>query len=123
MMRHVRHSRIVELYGLVNSSTAQCIVMEYLEQGSLSAYIKGNDAISWDKKIGICLDTALGISYLHKVRIIHRDLKCSNVVLDKHLRAKICDFGMAVARTDTTTMIETHQQGTVQYMVTGSINL
>ncbi|KAK1301667.1 Cysteine-rich receptor-like protein kinase 2 [Acorus calamus] len=77
------------------------VVYEYLPNKSLDRFIfddeKGKE-LDWEKRFKIIVGTARGIAYLHenpKARIIHRDIKESNVLLDAKLQAKIADFGLA----------------------------
>lgn len=95
IMRRLSHSRIVQCFGMAISNETPCmLVMEYLEKGSLWNYILNNPKEeNWSCRRAIALDIAEGMHYLHRLRIIHRDLKSSNVVLDASLRAKVTDFG------------------------------
>lgn len=60
---------------------------------------KGNFNIDWPKRMGMCLDVANGLHYLHafaEPRIIHRNIKANNILLNENFQAKIADFGLAL---------------------------
>jgi len=73
--------------------------------------------VDWRMRKNICLGVARGLTYLHEdvqPRIIHRDIKAPNILLDKHFNAKIADFGLARLFPDTNTHISTfHIAGTM----------
>lgn len=69
-------------------------MMEFCSNGSLATYIEKNRGkISWQTKLEILIQVAKGMRFLHSKNVIHRDLKCDNVLLDQHMTAKITDFG------------------------------
>jgi serine/threonine protein kinase len=76
----------------------------------------GVDISFWPTRFNICLGIAHGLFYLHEIaqpRIIHRDIKASNILLDKRLQPKIADFGLALLFPDDKTHISTlHVAGT-----------
>lgn len=72
--------------------------------------------LDWSARKNICLGIARGLAYLHEnsnLRIVHRDIKTSNVLLDKDFNAKISDFGLAKLNNDDNTHISTRIAGTV----------
>ena len=72
--------------------------------------------LDWPTRYDICLGVARGLAYLHeesRVRIVHRDVKASNILLDYHLNPKISDFGLAKLYDDTKTHISTRVAGTM----------
>lgn len=77
---------------------------------------KGSLQLDWPSRFGICLGTARALSYLHEessVRIVHRDVKASNILLDGDLNPKISDFGLAKLYDDKKTHISTRIAGTM----------
>jgi serine/threonine protein kinase len=72
--------------------------------------------LDWPTRQKICLGVAKGLMYLHEesiIKIVHRDIKTSNVLLDKELNAKISDFGLAKLNEDDDTHISTRIAGTM----------
>jgi hypothetical protein len=72
------------------------IVTELLSLGSLEVVLHDRTRdLTWQTRASIALQVALGMEHLHKRRVMHRDLKSANIVLDETLKAKVCDFGLA----------------------------
>jgi serine/threonine protein kinase len=72
--------------------------------------------LDWQKRAAICIGTASGLAFLHEEaqpRIVHRDIKASNILLDKKLLPKIGDFGLAKLFPDAITHISTRVAGTM----------
>ncbi|KAG9449844.1 hypothetical protein H6P81_009809 [Aristolochia fimbriata] len=118
----VEHKNLVRLLGCNCSGPESLLVYEFLPNKSLDCFIfdaeKGK-ALSWDKRFEIIIGTVEGLAYLHensKVRIIHRDIKASNILLDSKLRAKIADFGLARSFQEDKSHISTAIAGTLGYM-------
>jgi serine/threonine protein kinase len=108
----------VGCFGIFDHKDNQCVVMELMDLGSLQDFIFEKPCLEgWLKREDIALDICTGMDYLHRLNVIHRDLKPGNVVLDEFLRAKITDFGLAVVKNTAVTSIKGTEMGTVQYMV------
>jgi serine/threonine protein kinase len=72
--------------------------------------------LNWSTRYKICLGIARGLAYLHEessIRIVHRDIKASNVLLDATLNPKISDFGLAKLYDDKKTHVSTKVAGTL----------
>lgn len=72
--------------------------------------------LEWPRRMKICLDIAKGLAYLHeesRLKIVHRDIKATNILLDKDLNAKISDFGLAKLDEQENTHISTRIAGTM----------
>ena len=118
IMRRLAHPRIVSCFGVFENEGNHCMVMELMEGGSLQGYISDNPCPEgWLTRNNIAIDICQGMSYLHKLNVIHRDLKPGNVVLDSYGRGKITDFGLSVTKATAVTSIKAQEMGTVQYMV------
>ena len=118
IMRRLAHPRIVSCFGVFENEGNHCMVMELMEGGSLQGYIAGQPCPdNWVMRYNVALDICHGMSYLHKLNVVHRDLKPGNVCLDKFGRGKITDFGLSVVKNTAVTSIKGQEMGTVQYMV------
>ncbi|CAI0426614.1 unnamed protein product, partial [Linum tenue] len=100
LLSRIRHQNLVCLEGFCYESKQQILVYEYLPGGSLADYLYGIQkvSLSWIRRLKIAVDAAKGLEYLHNgsdPRIIHRDVKCSNILLDKDMNARVCDFGLS----------------------------
>ncbi|WP_432214592.1 protein kinase domain-containing protein, partial [Salmonella enterica] len=75
--------------------------------------------MNWPTRFRICIGIARGLAFLHdesRLKIVHRDIKATNVLLDSDLNAKISDFGLARLNEDENTHISTKVAGTIGYM-------
>ncbi|KAI9079175.1 hypothetical protein K1719_038901 [Acacia pycnantha] len=97
----LQHRNLVKLLGCCTQGDDKMLVYEYMPNGSLDCFIfddtKGK-VLNWSRRFLIICEIARGLVYLHqdsRLRIIHRDLKASNILLDDKLNPKISDFGIA----------------------------
>ncbi|CAO2193463.1 unnamed protein product [Urochloa humidicola] len=101
LLLKVQHRNLVSLLGCCASSGHKMLVYPYFPNGSLDHILfnrKRSVELDWPKRYQIVIGLARGLLYLHEespVKIIHRDIKASNVLLDDQLNPKIADFGMA----------------------------
>ncbi|XP_060967118.1 probable LRR receptor-like serine/threonine-protein kinase At1g56140 isoform X1 [Cannabis sativa] len=118
----VQHRNLVKLYGCCIEGDKRLLVYEYLENKSLDQALYGNQSLNlnWSTRFDICLGIARGLAYLHeesRVRIVHRDVKSSNILLDSNFTPKISDFGLAKLYEDQKTHISTAGvAGTIGYL-------
>ncbi|KAI8539527.1 hypothetical protein RHMOL_Rhmol09G0189700 [Rhododendron molle] len=117
----VQHRNLVKLYGCCIEGNKRLIVYEYLENKSLDQALFGKTSLflNWPIRFDICLGVARGLAYLHvesRLRIVHRDVKASNILLDSNLNPKVSDFGLAKLFDDKKTHISTRVAGTFGYL-------
>lgn len=98
IMAQYRHPNIVQLYGICLEQPYS-MIMEFLVNGSLFYWLHSSKRLEWPKKYKIAKDVAVGLAFLHKQSIIHRDIKSLNVLLDQQLNAKLSDYGLAKIKT------------------------
>ncbi|XXG73672.1 hypothetical protein AAC387_Pa07g2548 [Persea americana] len=119
----IQHRNLVVLLGCCVQRGEKALVYEYLPNKSLDNFLfdKNKSAsLDWPKRFEIIMGVAKGLLYLHEeapVRIIHRDIKASNILLDDHLNPKISDFGLArLFPNDHTHVTASRISGTYGYM-------
>ncbi|KAK7313164.1 hypothetical protein VNO77_37639 [Canavalia gladiata] len=123
MISALQHPNLVKLYGCCIEGNQLLLVYEYMENNSLARALFGQQEqklhLDWPTRMKICVGIARGLAYLHeesRLKIVHRDIKATNVLLDKDLTAKISDFGLAKLDEEENTHISTRIAGTVGYM-------
>nr|GEY20607.1 retrotransposon protein, putative, Ty1-copia subclass [Tanacetum cinerariifolium] len=99
MLSYCRHENIVSLLGYCDDSGEKILVYEYESKRSLDLYLANKD-LNWVQRLKICLGAARGLEYLHapaetQLRVLHRDIKSGNILLDENWNAKISDFGLS----------------------------
>ncbi|XP_031115968.1 cysteine-rich receptor-like protein kinase 42 [Ipomoea triloba] len=116
----VEHRNLVKLLGCSIEGPESLLVYEFVPNKSLDQYIfDKNKVLTWRERVHIVVGTAEGIAFLHggtSIRIIHRDIKSSNVLLDENLAPKIADFGLARCFAPDKTHLSTGIAGTLGYM-------
>lgn len=97
-LRRLRHPRLVRFIGACVQPPLLLVVTEFMSGGSLHDRLFGNrrgQPLSPQQRGTIAKQTAEGLAFLHSQRVVHRDLKSMNILLDAGNNAKICDFGLA----------------------------
>ncbi|XP_073263037.1 probable LRR receptor-like serine/threonine-protein kinase At1g53440 [Populus alba] len=119
----LQHPNLVRLYGCCINGKQLLLVYEYMENNSLAHVLYGKKEgqlnLDWPTRQRICVDIAKGLAFLHEestLKIVHRDIKTTNVLLDGNMNAKISDFGMAKLDEEDDTHISTRVAGTMGYM-------
>ncbi|KAK6930286.1 PAS fold [Dillenia turbinata] len=118
LMKRLRHPNILLFMGAVMSPQRLCIVTEFLPRGSLFRLLQRNTTrLDWRRRAHMALDMARGMNYLHHCNppIIHRDLKSSNLLVDKNWTVKVGDFGLSRLKHETYLTTKTGK-GTPQWM-------
>ncbi|KAK3227210.1 hypothetical protein Dsin_007072 [Dipteronia sinensis] len=101
----LRHRNLEKLIGWCYKNNDFLLVYEYMPNGSLDKFIfynekssTGQSTLDWDTRVSIIHGTALALDYLHngcEKRVLHRDIKSSNIMLDSEFKARLRDFGLA----------------------------
>ncbi|OEL26521.1 putative LRR receptor-like serine/threonine-protein kinase [Dichanthelium oligosanthes] len=123
VISNVKHPNLVELIGCCVEANNRILVYEYLQNSSLDRALLGYNSepadFTWSIRSAICIGVARGLAYLHEEiasPIVHRDIKASNILLDKNYIPKIGDFGLAKLFPDNVTHISTRVAGTTGYL-------
>ncbi|KAH9304174.1 hypothetical protein KI387_008578 [Taxus chinensis] len=126
----LRHRNLVQLLGWCHQKGELLLVYEYLPNGSLDKYLFGEQKVTldWGRRYSIACDIASALVYLHEEwdqRVVHRDIKASNVMLDADFNGKVGDFGLARllerdhAASDTTVVAGTYGYLAPECVLTG----
>ncbi|XP_022921754.1 probable LRR receptor-like serine/threonine-protein kinase At1g74360 [Cucurbita moschata] len=113
------HPNLVQLYGWCLDGSEKILVYEYMEGGSLEDLIVDRLRLNWQRRIDLAIDVARALVFLHHEcfpSIVHRDVKASNVLLDKDGRGRVTDFGLARIMDVGDSHVSTMVAGTIGYV-------
>uniref|UniRef100_A0ACD5ZJT0 Uncharacterized protein n=1 Tax=Avena sativa TaxID=4498 RepID=A0ACD5ZJT0_AVESA len=130
----VRHKNLVRLLGYCAEGNQRMLVYEYVDNGNLEQWLHGDvgpvSPLTWEHRMKIILGTAKGLMYLHEglePKVVHRDVKSSNILLDMNWNPKLSDFGLAKLLGSENSYVTTRVMGTFGYVApeyagTGMLN-
>ncbi|KAJ4829148.1 hypothetical protein Tsubulata_038348 [Turnera subulata] len=120
---HVRHKNLVRLLGYCIEGTHRMLVYEYVNNGNLEQWLHGamrqHGYLTWEARMKILLGTAKALAYLHEAiepKVVHRDIKSSNILIDDDFNAKVSDFGLAKLLGAGKSHVTTRVMGTFGYV-------
>ncbi|XP_020097591.1 receptor-like serine/threonine-protein kinase At1g78530 isoform X2 [Ananas comosus] len=122
-MGDIKHRNIVPLHGYYIAPQFNLLIYELMPNGSLDTLLHGKsskqETLDWATRYKIAVGAARGLSYLHHdciPRIIHRDIKSSNILLDQNMEARVSDFGLATLMEANQSHVSTVVAGTFGYL-------
>ncbi|OEL13202.1 Proline-rich receptor-like protein kinase PERK1, partial [Dichanthelium oligosanthes] len=121
IISRVHHRHLVSLVGYCIHGDQRLLVYEYVPNKTLELHLHGGDrpTLDWHHRWRIALGSAKGLAYLHEdcdPKIIHRDIKAANILLDYNFDPKVSDFGLAKIQPADDTHVSTRVMGTFGYL-------
>ncbi|XP_021895812.1 proline-rich receptor-like protein kinase PERK13 [Carica papaya] len=121
IISRVHHRHLVSLVGYCISEQHRLLIYEFVPNKTLEHHLHGEGlpVLDWVKRLKIAIGSAKGLAYLHEdchPKIIHRDIKSANILLDDAFEAQVADFGLARLTDTTQTHVSTRVMGTFGYL-------
>lgn len=121
VISHVHHRHLVSLLGHCIAGDQRLLVYQFVPNNTLEYHLHGEGcpSMDWPTRLKIALAAAKGLAYLHEdcnPKIIHRDIKSANILLEYNFEAKVADFGLAKLASDNHTHVSTRVMGTLGYL-------
>ncbi|KAI3703528.1 hypothetical protein L1987_73669 [Smallanthus sonchifolius] len=100
MLSEYKHENLISLKHFCIEGDEMILVYEYASRGSLDRYLSDASTLTWTQRLKICVGVARGLHFLHdpkkrQQRVLHRDIKSANILLDEKWSAKVSDFGLS----------------------------
>ncbi|EOA39126.1 hypothetical protein CARUB_v10012045mg [Capsella rubella] len=121
IISRVHHRHLVSLVGYCISEQHRFLIYEFVPNNTLDYHLHCKDlpVLEWSRRVRIAIGAAKGLAYLHEdchPKIIHRDIKSSNILLDDEFEAQVADFGLARLNDTAQSHISTRVMGTFGYL-------
>ncbi|KAF5774505.1 putative protein kinase RLK-Pelle-CrRLK1L-1 family [Helianthus annuus] len=99
MLSKYKHENLISLLHICIEGDETILVYEYASRGSLDRYLTDASTLTWIRRLKICVGAVRGLHFLHDLeetqqRVLHRDIKSANILLDENWTAKVSDFGL-----------------------------
>ncbi|OMO61068.1 hypothetical protein COLO4_33587 [Corchorus olitorius] len=118
ILSRLRHPNVILFLGACTKPPQLSMITEYMEMGSLYFLIHSSGQkkrLSWRRRLKMLRDICRGLMCIHRMKIVHRDLKSANCLVNKHWTVKICDFGLSRIMTSNP-MRDSASAGTPEWM-------
>ncbi|KAK8485813.1 hypothetical protein V6N11_012842 [Hibiscus sabdariffa] len=121
IISRIHHRHLVSLVGYCIAENQRLLIYDFVGNKTLEHHLHGKDkpVLEWPKRVKIAIGAAKGVAYLHEdcqPRIIHRDIKSANILLEDDFEAQVADFGLARLNDTSQTHVSTRVMGTFGYL-------